>query len=120
MLTTTTAARVAFIEQALADGRTPLSIAAELNMSPRRIWRWLMQSDRPHRPNRPDLAERFHTPRGRTDGRLEEVEFLLDAGESTWQICRTLDVLPAVMSVWLWNRGRPDLARRFEQWVDAA
>lgn len=50
-----------------------------------------------------------------TGGRLEEIVSLLESGEAPSRIPPRIGVKPASLSRWLRNRGRVDLARRFDR-----
>ena len=52
------------------------------------------------------------TPR---DVVLDEVQFMLDAGESPGRIADALGIKPGSVAKSLWRSGRADLARIFEQ-----
>ena len=66
--------------------------------------------------NRAPRRPTWHSgPRSDTDGRLEEVQMLIGAGESYARIPGRLGVKPQSLSRWLRNNGHLDLARRFER-----
>ena len=67
---------------------------------------------------RPTPRERDGVPIGstsRTDGRYEDLTWLLESGEPLHRIPARLGTTPLALSRWLRRNGHPQLAARFER-----
>lgn len=51
----------------------------------------------------------------RIEGRLDDVSWLLEQGESPAQVAARLAFSPRSLARWLWRHGERQLASRFEQ-----
>lgn len=61
-------------------------------------------------------AARSKSHEARWQHRLQELQRLLQAGESTEAICAALEVTPRTLTRQLYRRGRGDLVGRLELW----
>lgn len=141
--TPSTKALIGYIDQALGAGHAPSQVAHEVNLSPRRIWLWLNRKGRPdlagcfHSPQpprgRPCAEDGCYEPRVQSrwcprhrnqhrqdstsvdaEARLEDLEWMIAAGESPVMMATRLGLKPGALSRWLRNHHRPDLAGIFE------